>query len=382
MGLPKLEEFIPDPFFPDTLLVHDPDCCTQHNQPTDQPVKYKRVRYPLQNEVRLSRSALIQSIDSQDAPDAASAPEPVAQSTSGERVAHLYLKESNRLGTGHHSDVYRAPFTLPPPLSAHSRTGQVTVAAKLAFPHCTAHLLLHNEARTYAAFPEHAQQEYCGYNVVPPCRFPVPVGPIVPKSYGFYLPVGDDGKIVDGYRREIAKHGACMGQYEPCEVPWLSPILLLEECGEPVKPKKFTVDQRTECFSLVLRLHELGIEQGSFYVRNILIQPGPLSAPAAKRTFDQPSFRIIDFGRAQVLQDMLKRADERETRDAEIRKQQRLRKKGEGGVETEEEKKKAQEDDEKERQEARARVFTDMRMILHREEQQARRELHLDDIGF
>lgn len=37
--------------------------------------------------------------------------------------------------------------------------------------------------------------------------------------------------------------------------------------------------------------------QGSFYVRNIMIQPGPLTAPPEKRTLDTPSFRIIDFGR-------------------------------------------------------------------------------------
>ena len=54
---------------------------------------------------------------------------------------------------------------------------------------------------------------------------------------------------------------------------------------------------RTECFSLILRLHHMDIVQGSFYVRNIMIQPGPLTLPPEKRSFDHPSFRIIDFGR-------------------------------------------------------------------------------------
>ena len=37
--------------------------------------------------------------------------------------------------------------------------------------------------------------------------------------------------------------------------------------------------------------------QGSFYLRNIMIQPGPLTKPPRERSLDTPSFRIIDFGR-------------------------------------------------------------------------------------
>ncbi|KAI0357717.1 hypothetical protein OH77DRAFT_1398151 [Trametes cingulata] len=208
------------------------------------------------------------------------------------RVAHLHLSQSNRFGEGHHSYVYRAPLTLPPPLSAHSPTGQVTVAAKLAYARCTAHNLLRNEARVYNSFPKNVQQEYCGYNIVPQCRFPVPATAIVPKFFGYYLPVDERGNVLDNH------HDKC-SEEEPCEVAWPSPILLMEECGEPVEPSKFTIDQRTECFSLILRLHYLEIVQGSFYVRNIMIQPGPLTAPPEKRSYDTPSFRIIDFGRGQ-----------------------------------------------------------------------------------
>ena len=43
----------------------------------------------------------------------------------------------------------------------------------------------------------------------------------------------------------------------------------------------------------------MDIVQGSFYVRNVMIQPGPLTAPPSRRSFDTPSFRIIDFGRGQ-----------------------------------------------------------------------------------
>lgn len=43
----------------------------------------------------------------------------------------------------------------------------------------------------------------------------------------------------------------------------------------------------------------MDIVQGSFYVRNIMVQPGPLSVPPEQRSYDTPSFRIIDFGRGR-----------------------------------------------------------------------------------
>jgi hypothetical protein len=35
--------------------------------------------------------------------------------------------------------------------------------------------------------------------------------------------------------------------------------------------------------------------------RNILAQPGPLNLPPADRSFNEPSYRIIDFGRGLGL---------------------------------------------------------------------------------
>jgi len=48
---------------------------------------------------------------------------------------------------------------------------------------------------------------------------------------------------------------------------------------------------------LLHRLHLASFVQGSFYERNILMQPGPLTLPRAERSFNDPSYRIIDFGR-------------------------------------------------------------------------------------
>jgi hypothetical protein len=37
------------------------------------------------------------------------------------------------------------------------------------------------------------------------------------------------------------------------------------------------------------------------YKRNVLVQPGPLTVPLANRSLDEPSYRIIDFGRGITL---------------------------------------------------------------------------------
>ena len=43
----------------------------------------------------------------------------------------------------------------------------------------------------------------------------------------------------------------------------------------------------------------MDICQGSFYVRNIMSQPGPLTAPPEECSAATPSFRIIDYGRGK-----------------------------------------------------------------------------------
>lgn len=42
--------------------------------------------------------------------------------------------------------------------------------------------------------------------------------------------------------------------------------------------------------------------QNSLYTRNILMQPGPLTAHPSCRSHKTPSFRIIDFGRGEFVQ--------------------------------------------------------------------------------
>lgn len=51
--------------------------------------------------------------------------------------------------------------------------------------------------------------------------------------------------------------------------------------------------------NLFRRLHDAKFYQGSVYPRNVVMQPGPLTLPPAERSYDSPSFRIIDFGRGE-----------------------------------------------------------------------------------
>lgn len=202
--LPKLEEFIPEEYFPDTLLVYDTD--------PNLPLKYKRVLPEFPRDLT-----------------------PGSEDT--ERVARLHTHPANMLGTGHHSDARRGALTLPEPLYGRSRTGQVTVAVKTAQPRGNARRLLRNEAYMYSRFPRHLQQEYCGYELVRPIWHPVPVGPVVPKFYGYYVPVDEHGKATD-------RLWSAFSDREDGDVLGLSAILLLEECGQPVDPETFSADER------------------------------------------------------------------------------------------------------------------------------------------
>ncbi|KAI9060033.1 hypothetical protein FKP32DRAFT_1578650, partial [Trametes sanguinea] len=200
--------------------------------------------------------------------------------------AHLYLSTCNVLGTGGHSTVYRAPLELRlnPDSPVRSR---VRVAAKLADTECGAHGMLRQEARMYDAFPK-AFMEDTGSEVLPA---------IVPKFFGFYVPLLENGEVFK------ASHEECCGRDNnaACRVYWPSPILLVEECGEPIRPGFMDSEKRCQVHNLFERLHDAGFIQCSPYRRNMLVQPGPLSVPRKERSMNSSSFRIIDFGRGEAL---------------------------------------------------------------------------------
>ncbi|KAI9060029.1 hypothetical protein FKP32DRAFT_1083589 [Trametes sanguinea] len=339
-GLQPLDAFIPDSIFPEQLLVHDPHHIT--NTPgraplqRDAPVTYVRI-FPRRTNTTASTDT----------------------SKIGGRAAHLYLSGHNRLGIGHHSTVYRAPLELRLDPSSRARS-RVSVAVKVAEPACGPHAMLWQEGRLYNTFPKvfmedvvyttdegecekeegpaaEAQKsaglgaeektenlegdagasapasqapqsgtsegsasasakEETSANTPSSTSTPPEIIPaIVPKFFGFYAPVLPTGEI------SKKTHAISCGLNDRCEVNWPTPILLVEECGKPIELADWSWDQRYEILDLYERLHEAGFVQCSPYMRNMLVQPGPLSAPREQRSMDTPSFRIIDFGRGEAL---------------------------------------------------------------------------------
>ena len=148
------------------------------------------------------------------------------------------------LGEGHHSTVRRAPLQLPSPLSAFGQHRMVTVAVKRSFATVSARKFLRHEAGIFNLFPRHLQEEYCGYNLVSPIRHPVPVGAVVPKFYGYYVPIANDGSWQD------ETYEGC-SEDDMSQAAGTSPLLLMEECGDPVVPRKFSIDDR---YAMCVRL--------------------------------------------------------------------------------------------------------------------------------
>jgi len=105
--------------------------------------------------------------------------------------------------------------------SMHPLTTKVRVAAKLSIP---GDCHLEKEAVNYQKFPKHFFEHWSGYNILPPLHDPVPVGPLVPHFYGYYVPDEEDTVSRKGH--------------------YLSPILLVEHCGEPLEPDFLSVDDK------------------------------------------------------------------------------------------------------------------------------------------
>ncbi|KAG7442752.1 uncharacterized protein BT62DRAFT_1010084 [Guyanagaster necrorhizus] len=348
----KLEERIPEEYFPDILLVNDPSGFTMSDVPFLSrpsrmlPVRYKRV-WP-----KLKRDGEPATLFNNDlhCPSAFHwTPTQTERYAASEcrRIATLDLSGAPLLGKGGHSAVRKAGIRLPVPLTTQTGDPHVSVAAKLAFSLSEDRELLENEGRIYDTFPDHLQESYCGYNLVASMDHPVPVGACVPKFFGYYVPVQEEEeasrrqealnrikKEVERRReREAKREAKKIGvdeavestdadgksaeeeddysgeddednfyEHSPLQDEEIrSPILLLEECGTPIEPEEFSEDERSECFSLVLRLHHADFVHNSLYPRNILRQPGPLTVRPSERSLKTPSFRIIDFGRGEFV---------------------------------------------------------------------------------
>ena len=123
-------------------------------------------------------------------------------------------------------------------------TVKVSVAAKLSKPY---DMHLRREANNYQSFPADLFEHWSGYNIIQPLHDPVPVGAVLPQFYGYYVPE----KNSDGDKEDTI--------YYP---PYLSAILLLENCGIPIDPEALDKDDKNECASLLYRLHQAGWNHG------------------------------------------------------------------------------------------------------------------------
>jgi hypothetical protein len=124
--------------------------------------------------------------------------------------------------------------------SIHPRTARVRVTAKLSL---MGDRHLEREAGNYQAFPNHFFEHWNGYNILPPLHDPTPVGAVVPQFYGFYRPEAEDKGHSDV---EMKSEGSESSDEECGSKPsnYLSPILLLEDCGTPVDPELLNIDDK------------------------------------------------------------------------------------------------------------------------------------------
>ncbi|KAF8419970.1 hypothetical protein L210DRAFT_3655060 [Boletus edulis BED1] len=188
----------------------------------------------------------------------------------------LHFGKDEEVPDGSYVPVMR----IDPPFSYESQklSSKFTVVAKLSFEN-DPHLV--REARNYQNFPEHLFHHYDGYSIIGQLKAVVPVHAVVPQFYGYYTPKTEEG----------GNSG---------EPSYLSPILLLEHCGKPIKPKKLTIEEQEECASLVLRFQRAGWLHESLAPRNFLVQRGkPTEFPLTRLANPEPSFRMIDFGRSR-----------------------------------------------------------------------------------
>ncbi|RPD61825.1 hypothetical protein L227DRAFT_574304 [Lentinus tigrinus ALCF2SS1-6] len=216
------------------------------------------------------------------------------------------------------------------------------VVAKFPHPTCGAHQRIHKEGMVYGAFPFHLS-EYARLKVddddgqpapvipersapkkggklkqvcraigraikdaatsstleAPPPRDAcdrmrprmVTVPPIVPKFFGYYIPVEVPS---------LSCHPTC-GPWGTCPIRWPQPILLMEDCGSPIDLGETPERYRRECATLVDWLHDGEFLHSDLRPSKFLVQAGPLTVPPHRRSWQSPSFRLVGFGMSNGL---------------------------------------------------------------------------------
>ncbi|THU82401.1 hypothetical protein K435DRAFT_613072, partial [Dendrothele bispora CBS 962.96] len=143
-----------------------------------------------------------------------------------------------------------------------------------------------NESKNYQRFPDWMSEHWSGLTFALPIRNLARCGAIVPSWYGYYVPDEGEETAEDG-EGDRGKH-------------YLSPIMLMEDCGVPIVPEELTRKDIYSCCSLLTRFHYHGWLHNSFASRNILISYGDHTFNPCRREREdnQKRFRLIDFGRS------------------------------------------------------------------------------------
>ena len=241
-GPSPLQTNIPDELMPDELIVHDFRDLThrcRHSGPRIKPhgsVRYRRAVFST-GDLKLGGCQLVP-------------PAGEATGLSQHQIAHLYLSREY-LGYGGHSTVFHAPFELRLDPTSDERT-RVTVAVKTATVGCESHRMLHQEGELCNAFPralmEESPKEIFGVGsdagttnaLLQNChggsdfsRNTSTLPAVVPKFYGYYLPLDSGGNLEWDLHPDKPPLGPCK-----CEAQWRTALLLMEKCGVPINSYK------------------------------------------------------------------------------------------------------------------------------------------------
>lgn len=164
---------------------------------------------------------------------------------------------------------------------------------------------LWSEARNYQTFDQHMFEHWSGLNKLPEENL-CSVGALVPQFYGYYVPQLKDDEKEGHVTRNCSIQGDNQtegGEEMPKVIRgYLSPILLIEDCGESVSFRQLSVHEQNEVVALILRFNLAGWAHQSVAERNIVVQPGPFNVLSKERKNTEGpgerSFRLIDFGRS------------------------------------------------------------------------------------
>ena len=213
------------------------------------------------------------------------------------------------LGKGGHGTVFRALLSLPEPYQTIHGDNVVNVAAKFASNDLGAKKHLGTEADAYSLLSRSSrnflQKDWTGYVACTGkygsldeqiCRYlqptSAPLKAVVPRFFGLYKPMNDDSEM--------------------------DQLLLIEDCGHSIislstsgdLPQdqaiqaKISSELQAQIPAMYASLHRAGFLQCSVKLENIAIQPGPLHLPFVERDYATPSFRVLDFGRTSIRQDL------------------------------------------------------------------------------